>query len=220
MLQLQGISKTFDTDSRAIPVLAGVQLEIKSGERVAILGRSGSGKSTLLGIMAGLDRPTAGRVLLDGVDLAAQSENELAELRARSIGYVFQSFELVAGLTALENVLLPSLIASKPDPARAAWLLEKVGLKDRADSFASRLSGGEMQRVALARALMNRPRIIFADEPTGSLDQATGESVFQLVLDLAAESGAALVVITHDPELANRLDRRVVLEAGSLRPAL
>jgi putative ABC transport system ATP-binding protein len=208
-------------DGSALTVLDRVDLEVAAGEVVAVLGPSGSGKSTLLGLLAGLDRPSQGEVLLDGVALAALDEDERAALRAERVGFVFQSFQLIATLTALENVLVPLELlpaARRPPPAaaerRAHELLVRVGLGERLDHHPSALSGGEQQRVGIARAFANEPRVLFADEPTGNLDRETGRAVVELLLGLNRERGTTLVVVTHDPELASRATRVVQLAGG------
>ncbi len=206
-----------------LTVLAGVDLDVEAGEVVAVLGPSGSGKTTLLGLLAGLDRPSEGEVSLDGVALGPLGEDERAALRAERIGFVFQSFQLVPTLTALENVLVPLEIlpagrrpAAEQAERRARELLQRVGLGDRLDHFPAQLSGGEQQRVGLARAFANEPRLLFADEPTGNLDRATGHEVVELLFALNRELGTTLVVVTHDEELARRAGRIVHLAAGRI----
>ena len=196
-------------------ILADVSFCVNPGESVAIVGGSGSGKSTLLGLMAGLDVPSAGRVRLDGQDLFALDEDGRAALRGRAMGFVFQSFQLLPGLTALENVMLPLELAGLPDPAaRAGEHLARVGLARRARHRPDQLSGGEQQRVALARAFAVSPRILLADEPTGNLDAHTGAQVIDLLFELNRRQGASLVIVTHDPALAGRCGRCLRLEAG------
>jgi putative ABC transport system ATP-binding protein len=204
-------------------VLDGVDLDVADGEVVAVLGPSGSGKTTLLGLLAGLDRPTEGSVRLDGVSLDGLGEDERAALRAERVGFVFQSFQLLATLTALENVLVPLELLPKarrlaPPEAeqRARELLIRVGLGDRLDHHPPQLSGGEQQRVGIARAFANEPRVLFADEPTGNLDRETGHEVVELLLSLNRELGTTLVVVTHDQELAGRAARIVHLAAGKV----
>jgi putative ABC transport system ATP-binding protein len=206
-----------------LTVLAGVDLDVSAGEVVAVLGPSGSGKTTLLGLLAGLDRPTEGTVSLDGVRLDDLGEDERAALRAERIGFVFQGFQLVPTLTAVENVLVPlELLPAprRPDPRRseqrARELLERVGLADRLEHHPPQLSGGEQQRVGIARAFANEPRILFADEPTGNLDRQTGHEVTGLLLGLNREVGTTLVVVTHDEEIARRANRIVHLSGGRI----
>jgi putative ABC transport system ATP-binding protein len=204
-------------------VLDGVDFCVEAGEVVAVLGPSGSGKTTLLGLLAGLDRPTEGSVALDGVPMDGLSEDERAAFRSEYVGFVFQSFQLIATLTALENVLVPLELlpeSRRPAPAealrRARDLLERVGLGDRLDHHPPQLSGGEQQRVGIARAFANEPRILFADEPTGNLDRETGHEVVELLFALNRELGTTLVVVTHDSELAQRAKRVVHLAAGKV----
>ncbi|MFQ5415554.1 MAG: ABC transporter ATP-binding protein [Myxococcota bacterium] len=204
-----------------LEVLDGVDLSVSRGEVVAVLGPSGSGKTTLLGLLAGLDRPTGGSVELDGVLLDDLGEDERAAFRSERVGFVFQSFQLLATLTALENVLVPLELlpaSRRPTPGeaerRARELLDRVGLGDRLDHHPAQLSGGEQQRVAIARAFANEPRMLFADEPTGNLDRETGHEIVELLLSLNRELSTTLVVVTHDPELARRAVRIVHLSAG------
>jgi putative ABC transport system ATP-binding protein len=218
MIVAEGLGKTYVSGGRPLPVLREVDLSIRAEAFVAILGPSGSGKTTLLGLLAGLDEPSTGRVKLDGVDLSVLTEDERAGFRARNVGFVFQTFHLLPTLTALENVLVP-LELSGDRPARelrdrAAGLLERVGLGDRLDHYPAQLSGGEQQRVALARAFANRPRILFADEPTGNLDQDTGSRVIELMEALNREARTTLVLVTHDLALAERAHRVVRLAGG------
>lgn len=206
-----------------LTVLDTIDLEIGDGEAVAVLGPSGSGKTTLLGLLAGLDQPTEGSVELAGVDLASLDEDGRAALRAENVGFVFQNFQLIATLTALENVLIPLELLSarrRPESAaaqrRANDLLERVGLGDRVDHYPAQLSGGEQQRVAIARAFANEPRVLFADEPTGNLDRETGQAVIALLLELNRERGTTLVIVTHDLELARRTARIVHFSGGRI----
>lgn len=216
----EGLGKTYRSGGRPLPVLVDVDLTVEAQEIVAILGPSGSGKTTLLGLLAGLDTPSRGRVILDGQDLSALGEDDRASFRARNVGFVFQSFHLLPSLTALENVLVPlELLGEGTAPERrerATGLLERVGLGERMDHYPVQLSGGERQRVALARAFSTRPRILFADEPTGNLDQTTGARIITLLEELNAESRTTLVMVTHDLELAGRAPRVIRLAGGRL----
>jgi len=213
----RGLTRRLSSGGRELLVLDHIDLEIAAGEFVAILGPSGSGKSTLLALMAGLDRPSAGEILLDGESIGSASEDELALLRRRKIGFVFQSFQLLTNFTARENVLLPLELVDTPDlGARADALLAQVGLSERGHHYPSQLSGGEQQRVALARAFATRPPILLADEPTGNLDSATGKLVLDTLVQLRREAGTTLVLVTHDPEVAALADRRVVLRDGRI----
>lgn len=214
MIEARGLTRTFRSGGRPLEVLKGVELEISAGQFVAVAGPSGSGKTTLLGLLAGLDRPTAGRVIIDGQDLDALTEDERARFRVNRIGFVFQTFHLLPTLTALENVLVPLELAGSDATARASRLLDRVGLGDRAHHYPVQLSGGERQRVSLARAFANRPRILFADEPTGNLDRETGARVAVLLEQLNRDAGTTLVLVTHDGELAARADRILRLEGG------
>jgi putative ABC transport system ATP-binding protein len=198
-------------------ILRDIDLEITRGEALAVLGASGSGKSTLLGILAGLDTPTAGKVLVDGIDLFALSEDGRAQLRGRLIGFVFQSFQLLPALSALENAMLPLELAGRPDAEAAAReMLGRVGLAERVHHYPKHLSGGEQQRVALARAFVVRPQLLLADEPTGSLDAQSGAEVIQLLFAMNREYGTTLVMVTHDEILAARCGRSVRLAGGRL----
>lgn len=200
-----------------VHVLKGVSLSVEAGEAVGLIGPSGSGKSTLLMVLAGLERPDAGRVVLDGTDLTSLSEDALARIRGRRIGIVFQSFHLVPTMTALENVALPLELAGLPGGfERAARELATVGLADRLNHYPAQLSGGEQQRVAIARALAPDPAIVVADEPTGNLDETTGRTIADLIFALKRERGTTLVLVTHDPALAKRCDRVVRLGAGRI----
>jgi len=217
VLRAQDVHKQFATPAGPLEVLRGVDLEVAPGETLAVLGESGSGKSTLLALLAGLDVPTRGRIEIDGRDTAALSERELTSLRARRIGIVFQSFHLMGGLSAEENVSLPLELRGDRDAReRARAALAQVGLSARAGHLPARLSGGECQRVALARALVVEPGILLADEPSGSLDEQTGEAALDLLFDLVSRRGTALVVVTHSEKLAARCRRRVTLRAGRL----
>lgn len=207
-------------DGRDLDILSAIDLQVNAGEAVAILGPSGSGKSTLLGLLAGLDLPTDGRVELLGEDLAALDEDARAALRAGQVGFVFQSFQLLPGMTALENVALPLQIGRTPDArAQAERLLRDVGLGERLAHLPRQLSGGEQQRVALARAFAGEPLLLFADEPTGNLDADSGRRIIELLFDLRDRAGSTLLLVTHDQALADRCDRVLRLEAGRLQDA-
>jgi len=215
ILSARGIGKTVKSGDSDLVILREIDLSVTAGEAVAIVGASGSGKSTLLAILAGLDTPSAGTVVLDGADLFALDEDARAELRGRSVGFVFQSFQLLPSLNALENVMLPLELAGHADAeARSREILSKVGLQERMSHYPKHLSGGEQQRVALARAFSVRPKLLFADEPTGSLDAEAGESVIDLVFELNRSFGTTLVMVTHDEHLAQRCGRVVRLAAG------
>ena len=200
-----------------LEILKGINLEIKSGEVVAIIGASGSGKSTLLGLLAGLDEASDGRVVIGDTELGALDEDGRALFRGREIGFVFQSFQLLPALTALENVMLPLEMQGHADArVQADHFLERVGLAQRTDHYPRQMSGGEQQRVAIARAFASKPRILFADEPTGNLDTRTGSHIIDLLFELNREEGTTLVLVTHDLKLAERCDRQLELEAGAL----
>ncbi len=200
-------------------ILQEIGLDVTAGEALAIVGASGSGKSTLLAILAGLDTPSAGRVMLDGVDLFSLDEDARAELRGRSVGFVFQSFQLLPALTALENVMLPLELAGRADAGdEARRILASVGLGERLQHYPKHLSGGEQQRVALARAFVMRPKLLLADEPTGSLDAASGDGVIELVFELNRSYGTTLILVTHDESLAKRCTRVVRLAGGRIVP--
>ena len=219
ILQATGITKTIDTGTHRVEILRGVDLELPAGQFVAIMGASGSGKSTLLGLLAGLDTPTAGKVIIDGVDITGLNEDALAVVRGRKIGFVFQSYQLIPTLTAEENVLLPYELSGGGVTAgmtRARELLTNVGLADRMDHYPVQLSGGEQQRVALARAFMCKPPILMADEPTGNLDSVNGAHVLDLLISLNQREGTTLVLVTHDRALASRADRIVTLSDGQV----
>ncbi len=202
---------------RRLTVLKDITFRLEAGGFLAIIGPSGSGKTTLLGLLAGLDRPTSGRVVLDGVDLATLNEDQRARMRRERVGFVFQSFQLIPTLTARENIQVPLELGGADDAApRADALLERVGLAERGHHYPSQLSGGEQQRVAVARAFSTRPRILFADEPTGNLDAANGATIIQLMLDLNGESGTTLVLVTHDPDLAGLARRTIRLSDGAI----
>jgi putative ABC transport system ATP-binding protein len=216
-IELQRLTKTFRSGASALTVLSEVDLTIEAGESVAILGPSGSGKSTLLALIAGLDRPTSGRVLLDGEPIQDRSESELALLRRHKIGFVFQSFQLLTNMTAQENVRLPLELIDAEDPAsNADELLALVGLADRGHHYPAQLSGGEQQRVALARAFAAEPPILLADEPTGNLDRHTGQRVLEVMVQLRRHFQSTLVLVTHDTAVAQLADRRLYLIEGKL----
>ena len=218
MIVAQGLEKTYTSGGRPLPVLRSIDLEVAPESFVAVVGPSGSGKTTLLGLLAGLDEPTRGRVLLDGQDLFALTEDGRAEFRARRVGFVFQTFHLLPTLTALENVLVPLELAGRGRGLRerAEALLERVGLGDRMHHYPAQLSGGEQQRVALARAFANEPRILFADEPTGNLDAETGAMIVGMMEELNREARTTLVLVTHDLSIAERAHRVVRLASGSI----
>jgi ABC-type lipoprotein export system ATPase subunit len=210
------LEQSFQIGRARIDVLKGISLEVRSGEIVFLCGASGAGKTTLLYTLAGLERPRSGRVSFEGADIYALSSDRLASLRNRRMGFVFQAYFLLPELTALENVTLPSMMGGKPRETEAANLLERVGLKDRLHHLPSELSGGEQQRVAIARSLINDPSIIYADEPTGNLDSHTGESIIELLLEVARHDRRTLIVVTHDQHLAIRGDRLLRIEDGQL----
>ena len=217
MIQAEGLEQTYLSGGRPLTVLKDITLAVEPQGFVAIIGPSGSGKTTLLGLLAGLDRPTAGSVSLDGQRLNALSEDGRARLRAERVGFVFQTFQLIPTLTALENVLVPLELrgaAGSGAVDRALDLLSRVGLGDRAHHYPAQLSGGEQQRVAIARAFANEPKILFADEPTGNLDADTGHQIIELLEQLNREAGTTLVLVTHDPELAGRARRVIRLSGG------
>ena len=217
-IETRRLTRRLPSGERTLTILSDVTLAIPSGEMVAVLGPSGSGKSTLLALLAGLDRPSEGEVLLDGVALSALSEDRLALLRREKVGFVFQSFQLLGHLTAADNVALPLELLGRPQPRRrAAELLARVGLGERAHHYPVQLSGGEQQRVALARAFAAQPPILLADEPTGNLDRATGEWVLAILRELHEEAGTTSVLVTHDPEVAALADRRVWLRDGRVQ---
>jgi putative ABC transport system ATP-binding protein len=215
IVSAQGVGKQVATGAGQLEILREVSFTIGRGESVAIVGVSGSGKSTLLGLLAGLDLPTAGRIELVGECLNDLDEDGRARLRGAQVGFVFQSFQLLPGLTALENVMLPLELAGVKDAAtQAAQLLRRVGLEARLEHYPRQLSGGEQQRVAIARAFVMAPAVLFADEPTGNLDAVTGSRIISLLFELNAERGTTLVLVTHDPDLARRCQRTIRLDAG------
>ena len=215
-IEVKGLGKRVADAGGELSILDGIEFSVANGSAVAITGSSGSGKSTLLGLLAGLDVPSSGSVKLAGQDLFSLDEDARARLRANHVGFVFQSFQLLPNLTALENVMLPLELAGQPAREPAQAMLERVGLGNRLHHYPRTLSGGEQQRVSLARAFVVRPELLFADEPTGSLDAATGETVIDLMFELHREQGATLVLVTHDPHLASRCARQLVLSAGRL----
>ena len=220
MIELTGVTKTVQSGTRPLTILQPLDLAVPAGACLAIVGPSGSGKSTLLGLIAGLDAPTAGRVVIDGVDITALGEDDLARLRGARIGFVFQFFHLIPSLTALENVLVPLELAGATDPGtRARALLVDVGLSDRLHHYPSQLSGGEQQRVAIARALANDPAIVLADEPTGNLDSTTGQHIIEILLAVNRKRGTTLVLVTHDAELPAGAPRAGDRHRGARRPA-
>jgi putative ABC transport system ATP-binding protein len=216
MIEVRGLTKTIATPTHRVEILKGIDLVIPRGQFAAIMGPSGSGKSTLLGLLAGLDTPTTGQIVLDGEDITGLGEDALAVLRGRKIGFVFQSYHLIPTLTAEENVMLPLELSGRSNngPSRARELLDSVGLLDRSDHYPVQLSGGEQQRVALARAFVVRPPILLADEPTGNLDTANGRHVLELLITLNRREGTTLVLVTHDAQLSERADRRITLRDG------
>jgi putative ABC transport system ATP-binding protein len=217
VIELKGVSKTVPSGTGMLTILHPLDLVVPAGRVVAITGASGSGKSTLLGLIAGLDAPSTGSILVDGTDITSLSEDALARLRGTRIGFVFQFFHLLPSLTAFENVLVPIEIAGGPDPARrAASLLAEVGLSDRGHHYPSQLSGGEQQRVAIARALANDPPILLADEPTGNLDSTTGRHVIDLLLQIHRSRQSTLILVTHDPEIAAIADMTIALRDGRI----
>ncbi len=217
ILEVKDLSKTYSTGQQSLTVLDQVSFALEAGETLAIVGPSGSGKTTLLGLCAGLDRASAGSVRLNGVRLDDLNEDERAHVRNLYVGFVFQNFQLLPTLTALENVMVPlELRGERQAAAKAAGWLEKVGLAHREDHYPSQLSGGEQQRVGLARAFANEPLILFADEPTGNLDEETGQMVEKLLFDLNREAGTTLVLVTHDLDLAAKTQRQIRLKGGKI----
>ena len=217
ILKISGLQKTYTSGSKELTVLQHINFEVEKGQTFSIIGPSGSGKTTLLGLCAGLDQPTAGSIELCGHDLSTLNEDERAALRNKEVGFIFQNFQLLPTLTAIENVSVPlELQGDKNASTRAKELLEQVGLADRLDHYPSQLSGGEQQRVALARAFVNKPSILFADEPTGNLDEETGEKVIKLLFELNKSAGTTLVIISHDLDLANRTQQILRLKGGQI----
>jgi putative ABC transport system ATP-binding protein len=217
VIRVRDLVMRLPSGGRVVTILDGVSLEVAAGEVIAITGPSGSGKSTLLGLIAGLDTPTAGSISVDGVEVTALGESELARFRRRTLGFVFQSYHLIATLTAAENVAVPLELAGRPDAlALAGQRLAEVGLAARGHHYPAQLSGGEQQRVAIARAVALAPPVLLADEPTGNLDSATGTQIVDLLLALNRERGSTLLLVTHDPALATRADRAIALHDGRL----
>ena len=217
MIEVAGLGKTVDNGGEPLTILQDISFSVMPGETVAIVGASGSGKSTLLGLLAGLDSPTAGDVRLDDVSLTALDEDQRAKLRGRLLGFVFQSFQLLPSLNALENVMLPlELAGSSRSTAAASEWLERVGLAHRLKHYPKHLSGGEQQRVALARAFAPNPQLVLADEPTGNLDAATGQQIIELMFDLNAKQGTTLLLVTHDEAIAARCGRVLRIQSGRL----
>ncbi|WP_287917610.1 ABC transporter ATP-binding protein [Tibeticola sp.] len=217
MISVEHLTKAVQDSTGTLTILRDVDFQVAAGETVAIVGASGSGKSTLLSLIAGLDPPTAGTVRIDGLDLYARSEDDRAAVRAQRMGFVFQSFQLLGSLSALENVMLPLELAGRRDARRrAAAMLERVGLGQRLNHYPKVLSGGEQQRVALARAFVTEPTVLLADEPTGSLDFATGETIMELMFELNRAQKTTLLLVTHDRAIAERCQRRLTIEAGRL----
>ena len=219
MIELRGVSRTVQSGGAPLTILHPLDLVVPAGQSLAITGPSGSGKSTLLGLIAGLDAPTAGRILIDGTDITALGEDALARLRGEKIGFVFQFFHLIPSLTARENVLVPMELAGRKDAQRrASALLDEVGLQDRGHHYPSQLSGGEQQRVAIARALANDPPILLADEPTGNLDTANGRHIMDLLVAVNRARRTTLVLVTHDPALATAAAAQLALRDGRTDP--
>ena len=217
ILEAKNLNKTYTVDHRNIMVLNDISLLVAPGEFVVIAGSSGSGKTTLLTLLSGLDHPSSGRVFIDGRDITGAPEDELAPLRNRMIGFVFQSFHLVPSMTARENIMFPAELLGRPDAEKKArQLLQRVGLQGRADNLPSQLSGGEKQRISLCRAMINNPKLLFADEPTGNLDSQNGRLVLAQLLELKAEQGATLILVTHNPDIAAAADRVLTLKDGRL----
>jgi putative ABC transport system ATP-binding protein len=216
MLQAVQLTQTYRSGGRDLTVLKDITFTLEDGGFLAIVGPSGSGKTTLLGLLAGLDRPRSGTVILDGQDMGVMTEDARALLRGEKVGFVFQSFQLIPTLTALENVEVPLELRGVDGAGRAEELLKRVGLGDRGHHYPTQLSGGEQQRVALARAFSNRPRILFADEPTGNLDSTTGQAIVELMLDLNRDFGTTIVLVTHDLTLAGRARRMIRLADGAM----
>ncbi len=219
IVRAEGLTKQVSTPDHVLTILHDATFAVNAGESVAIVGASGSGKSTLLGLLAGLDVPTSGKVWIDGEDLFGLDEDGRARLRGRMVGFVFQSFQLLPALTALENVMLPLELSGGGDAdARSRTVLGRVGLADRVTHYPRQLSGGEQQRVAVARAFVTEPKLLFADEPTGNLDSATGQQVIDLLFEMNRERGTTLVLVTHDEALASHCHRRIRIAGGEIQP--
>jgi putative ABC transport system ATP-binding protein len=219
IIEARNLTKTYVIGERQIRVLDNVSLAVSKSEFLVVEGSSGSGKTTLISLLSGLDKPTAGRIFLEGKDITETTEDALAPLRNEIIGFVFQSFHLIPSLTAIENVMFPAELKHDPEAYDKAYaLLVRVGLEKRSDNLPSQLSGGEMQRVAMCRALVNNPKIIFADEPTGNLDSENGRAIIELLLEFHRERQSTLVLVTHNTDIAARADRMIVLADGRIRP--
>lgn len=217
ILTVSNLSKTYQSGTKELTVLSDINFSIEEGDKFSIVGSSGSGKTTLLGLCAGLDQASTGQVLLNGIDLGALSEDERAKTRNQLVGFVFQNFQLLPTLTAIENVMVPmELRGERKIQAKAMELLDRVGLADRHDHYPTQLSGGEQQRISIARAFSNDPKILFADEPTGNLDEETSEKVENLLFELNRENGTTLIMVTHDLELASKTDRILKLQGGQV----
>ncbi|OYD46762.1 ABC transporter [Sphingobacterium cellulitidis] len=218
ILQVQHVFKSYQIGDHQLPVLQDINFEIEAGSTVAIVGPSGSGKTTLLGLCAGLDQSTEGNIILDGIQLSGLNEDKLAQIRNEHVGFVFQNFQLLPTLTALENVLVPMELRGQRNKQKEALeLLDRVGLSGRADHYPSQLSGGEQQRVSLARAFANRPKILFADEPTGNLDAETSAIIVEMLFQLNQESGTTLVIVTHDLDLAAKTQKIIPIKGGKIQ---
>jgi putative ABC transport system ATP-binding protein len=219
ILEAKSLNKIYTVDYQNIMVLNDISLTVEPGEFVVITGSSGSGKTTLLTLLSGLDKPTSGRVFIDQQDITGASEDDLAPLRNRMIGFVFQSFHLIPSMSAMENIMFPAELQGLENAEKKARkLLDRVGLADRADNLPSQLSGGEKQRVSLCRAMINGPKLLFADEPTGNLDSQNGRIVFEQLVEMKSEQGATLILVTHNPEIATAADRVLRLKDGKLSP--
>lgn len=216
VIELRGVKKHYKLGEVTLKVLKGIDIAIKKGERVGIMGPSGSGKSTLLNMVGALDRPTHGHVLVDGIDISTLNDNELARLRGKKIGFVFQFFYLIPSITALDNVILPMTFSGKKDERRARELLKLVGLEKRMHHKPSQLSGGERQRVAIARALANNPEVLLADEPTGNLDSKSGGEIIKLLFKLNKENDLTLIIVTHDEGICSKMERNIYIKDGEI----